>query len=232
MSGFFEPPLPSEPEIERRPQHQPWHGPPRNVMGGSVPERLILARTDRAALTIESLTAFETGFAFALVVRGRPSEDEWDDTWDPFAARHWARRRGRERSKEIDPELLLFGIQFSDGSKATNLGYQLHEDESPIPPVLFEQGGGGGGTEWRQDYWVWPLPPSGPVAFVCEWPARGITLSRVEIDAERIRDAAALAETLWPEEAESGTHTSSTWITGLIATNDEGTGEGSPQPGV
>ena len=29
---------------------------------------------------------------------------------------------------------------------------------------------------------MWPLPPIGPLFFVCEWPAAGIPLTRVEVD--------------------------------------------------
>ena len=94
---------------------------------------------------IESLTAFETGFVFALVIRGQPSDDLWGEGWSPFAERH--QRRRRRASEGIDPDRLLFGIQFSDGSKATNLGNRFPEDDPPIPPVLVEGGGGGGGTE-------------------------------------------------------------------------------------
>jgi hypothetical protein len=185
-----------------------------------VPERPTLARTDEAALTIERLTAFETGFTFAVVIRGQPSDDLWGERWDPFGDRHHQRRR-RRASEGMDFDMLLFGIQFSDGSKATNLGNRHPEDDPPIPPVLFEGGGGGGDTQWHVNYWVWPLPPLGPVAFVCEWPGRGIPLSRVEIEAELIHNAAARAEILWPEEGEPGVASSSTFSVGLIATADE-----------
>lgn len=63
-----------------------------------------------------------------------------------------------------------------------------------------DRGGGGGGRFYSEDYWVWPLPPPGPLAFVCEWPAYGIGLSRVEVEAERVRAAAADALAIWPED--------------------------------
>ena len=106
-----------------------------------MPERPTLVRTEQAALTIESLTAFESGFSFALVIRGQPSDDLWGERWSPFAERH--QRRRRRASEGIDPDRLLFGIQFSDGSKATNLGDRFPEDDPPIPPVLVEGGGEG-----------------------------------------------------------------------------------------
>jgi hypothetical protein len=52
-------------------------------------------------------------------------------------------------------------------------------------------------------YWIWPLPPAGPVTFVCQWPALGIPESRADVDAELILDAAARAVQLWPEDDQS-----------------------------
>jgi hypothetical protein len=47
--------------------------------------------------------------------------------------------------------------------------------------------------------WIYGLPPPGPLAFVCAWPARGIPESRVEIDAGLVLEAAALSAPIWPE---------------------------------
>jgi hypothetical protein len=49
-------------------------------------------------------------------------------------------------------------------------------------------------------YWVWPLPPAGPVTFICQWSALGIEESRGEIDARLILDAAGRAVQLWPQD--------------------------------
>ena len=57
--------------------------------------------------------------------------------------------------------------------------------------------GGGGGGRWRQSYWVWPLPPSGPLAFVCEWSAASIPVTRREIDAQLVLDAAERAQQIF-----------------------------------
>jgi hypothetical protein len=104
------------------------------------------------------------------------------------ATRAGPERRGRE-------------IGFADGRKASNLGRRPFTDgEEPAPPVLTQGGGGGGGQIWDMEQWVWPLPPPGPLAFVCEWPARGIVESRTEIDARSILQAAERAVTLWPDD--------------------------------
>jgi hypothetical protein len=92
---------------------------------------------------------------------------------------------------------LRFGVQFADGRKATNLDQPPYDPEhEPDRPVLHRHGGGGGGSIWDMEHWVWPLPPTGPFAFVCEWPARGIAESRAELGAVSILDAAARAVTL------------------------------------
>ena len=47
---------------------------------------------------------------------------------------------------------------------------------------------------------MWPLPPAGHLAFVCEWPAAEIPLTRQEIDAQLVLDAASHAQALFTEE--------------------------------
>jgi hypothetical protein len=48
--------------------------------------------------------------------------------------------------------------------------------------------------------WVWGLPPPGPLAFVVEWPARGIPETRAEIDAGLVLEAAARAVPIWTDQ--------------------------------
>jgi hypothetical protein len=43
---------------------------------------------------------------------------------------------------------------------------------------------------------VWPLPPPGPLVFACEWPAAGMALTRHEIDAQPILDAAGRTQVI------------------------------------
>lgn len=195
MTDFFEPPPPPpEPEPYAR---QPWFGPPDNVVGAGVPIELILARTDDLALSLERFAAYPSGFGFSLVTRTRTEEIGWDLD-QAFFGRPYQRRTYEEG--KIPPQRLRFGIQFADGSKATNLQVSLGgPDEEPAGPILMGGGGGGGGRRWDQDYWVWPLPPAGQLAFVCEWPAYGIPFTRVEIEAERIFESAPRAEVLWSD---------------------------------
>jgi hypothetical protein len=198
--GFFElPPLP-EPEPEDEALSPEWIQAPQNQIGGPVPIRLVLARTEDVAVAVIGGAAYPSGFEFGISVRSRDLDEEADPWEDPF----WPRRSGRGRTQEgLPDELFRFGVEFSDGKRVTSL-WGPGDEERPKGPVLTPGGGGGGGGTWDCEYWLWPLPPPGPLAFVCEWPARGIALTRVEVDAALVRDAADRAETLWPPQPVRG----------------------------
>lgn len=138
------------------------------------------------------LAAYPTGFEFDLVTMSAEDQDDFD----PLMFHHHRLQRGA--SDEIPPEMLRLGVQFADGSKATNTGVFHRDCQPPAGPIM--HAGGGGGGRWRQTQWVWPLPPPGPVALVCEWPAMDIPLSRNELDAQTILDAAARAQVLFSDE--------------------------------
>lgn len=64
--------------------------------------------------------------------------------------------------------------------------------------MLRHRGGGGSREVYRQQYWLWPLPPRGGLLIACEWPNAGIELSTATISAELLHQAANRARTLWP----------------------------------
>jgi hypothetical protein len=223
MSDFFEPP-PAPPasadECFRRP---PWVGPPEGTLPGVVALELVLARNETAAVCVTRLAGYPAGFEFELITMMAPRQNELE--LDPMLFR--PHRRRARRGEGLDPELLRIGVQFADGAKATNTGGFHAGQDPPDAPVMHPGGGGGGGGRWRQEMWVWPLPPPGPVAFVCEWPAAGIPLSRAELDAQVILDAAGRAQVIFPEDPG---HTSSGggW-TSYAATQ---TSRAKPQPRI
>jgi hypothetical protein len=55
----------------------------------------------------------------------------------------------------------------------------------------------GGGGRWSYKFWVSPLPPEGPVTFVCEWPAFDIEETYRELEGRRFIDAAANAKPIF-----------------------------------
>jgi hypothetical protein len=126
-------------------------------------------------------------------------EDRRGRVFDAFHLGHWW-----QLGEPVPDEFLRLGLRFGDGAVAVNLpGYGWHGgDHEPQRPLLMHNGGGGGGRRYDQTYWVWPLPPAGPLTFVCEWPALGIAETRVDLDAGLLHAAAARAATLWPEDAQ------------------------------
>jgi hypothetical protein len=118
-------------------------------------------------------------------------------------------RAGRAGHLELDeqglptPEMLRFAVPFADGSGATNTTPVSRDlNTPPDGPVMQAQGGGGGGGagNWRQSLWIWPLPPAGSLSFICEWPALEIPVSRHQIDAQQVLDAAGRAQTIFAHD--------------------------------
>ena len=198
--SFFEPspPPPRLPEQERR--RPEWLGPPDNVLGVPLPWRLVLARTDRVAVTVEGATAYPNGIQLRIDVRRRRAPGDEED--EPFFPLGHPGSRHRGHTGELPPELLRVGVELADGRKATTLDphpFMLRPDAAPEGPLLTQNGGHGGGTVWRLEFWLWPQPPPGPLAFVCEWPAEGVELTRIEVAAADAIEAASRAEVLWPD---------------------------------
>jgi hypothetical protein len=72
-------------------------------------------------------------------------------------------------------------LLLSDGTKVVS--GRARGETQPTEPIL--RPSGGGGTTHSQFFrgWAWPLPPKGPLEFVCQWPMYGIAETRVGIDA-------------------------------------------------
>lgn len=172
-----------------------WMGPPENVVPAIVALELLLVHNERLAVWIPGADAYRTAVMLHVELRGReaarPGVESGAGTW-------------------------RFGVQFSDGQKATTFGLGVVRMGSglapsvataaaakpvgtpPSGPLLSGRGGGGGLTVFRQDYWLWPLPPGGDLLIACEWPNVGLELTTARIDADQLRDAAARSRELWP----------------------------------
>ena len=184
MSDFFTPPPPKLDPVDEQP---PWFGPPENELGVPVQTRLLLARTEKVALALVDTVAYSTGLEFGLEVRLR----ETDELSDPFGMRY--RRPG-----ELRDDVLRFGFELADGRRVANLGGFTPIDEERRDPVLMQRGGSGGNRSWSFRYWLWPLPPPGTLTVVIQWPSEGVQLTRFELAAEPLLEAAAESEQLWP----------------------------------
>jgi hypothetical protein len=202
--GFFPPP-PAPREPEAPPPSPEWMGPPYGVLPGAVALEVVLAQNEQAAVYIGRCAAYPTGLEFELHVLAAASAGELDPSLNGIY-----RRPGGGSTYE---EMLRFGVAFADGRKASNLGGFTRSGEEPEGPVLWGMGGGGGGGRWHQSFWMWPLPPIGPLFLVCEWPAARIPLTRVEVDSERLREAAGRSRLLFPNQASAVG--GGTWSRGL-----------------
>lgn len=168
-------------------------------LGGVVPIEALLARSETAAAAIRGMVGYPDGFAFTLAV--------WVRT--PVV-----RRRRRllspimldpleiEPGEEPPPEFFRLGIEFPDGSSVTNLDrppWELSPDATDPHHGMESSSGGGSDTFYEQNWWAWPVPGPGVLAFVCEWPAYSISETRYELDASLVRAASERAEPVWPD---------------------------------
>jgi hypothetical protein len=175
--SFFEQVPP--PVADEAPQRQPeWAAPPEHIVGATVPFDLVLANTGAVAVVVGGMTAYPSGVTFTVrVLRREPGPD------DLFLLLH-----------HPGPGGLRLGVELADGSRV------LAERGGAMPgegPTLTSRGGGGGGLSYELAYWLWPLPPRGPLRFACTWPDEGIGETIAELDAP-IHDAAGRAIELWP----------------------------------
>jgi hypothetical protein len=153
----------------------------------------VIFRTDSAILVAERFLVYPDGMEFALSLMLNPATEEWFDC--PWELEH---RPRRPSSVTLPEDLLRFGILYPDGSKWTNLTWTFPgPDEEPAGPIVLGRGGGGGGHSWETAYWLWPLPPEGPLTFVAEWPAMHIEESAATVDGRALRQAASEAEVVW-----------------------------------
>lgn len=170
--------------LARRPRLQlstprPWD-PPQTQFPGIVPiSTLLFDQSDRAAIAITSMSAYTNGFGFAVTRLIRPGTPGWDQ--EPFTA---------HTSFEVS-------LQLSDG-RTVSTG-RPSGDTEPAGPFLRGTGGGGSSHYNQTRWWAWPLPPSGPLKFICQWPAMGISETRVSIEAGLILDAARRSVQVWPD---------------------------------
>ncbi len=194
--SFFEPiPPPQERPAPRR--QPPWVSPPDNELGVVVPIRLLLAKTDGLALAVTDVVAYSTGFALRVALRFHHDARDLDPRQMMMQLRGGLMGGGDDQ--------LRFGIEFSDGRKATNLGPRRPPgDEPPAINLGMSGGGGGGGRGWSYGYWIYPLPPEGPVTIAFAWPDNGLPEQSHRFDAAPILEAAAQVEQLWDDDRPFG----------------------------
>jgi hypothetical protein len=188
--AFFEPPQPV-PEPSPPAAYGPpiWTGPSELLLGAWVPAQQLLAKTESAAVVLRGLCAYPNGFEVQVSFLSRPPQTP--QLHQQFFTRYQAGHGPR------------FGFEFSDGRRVGHStehgGFDVPKDDNGIPtePVLLPRGGGGGGGEWKQTFWVWPLPPPGRLVLHFDWPDQKIPDTSVELDGREVRQAGENAVELW-----------------------------------
>lgn len=200
MSDFFTlPERPSGARFEVRPAPRTeWMGPQRTAIPAVLPAERLIARTDEVVISLGCFWVYPAGLEIEVSV---DTKDEWSEL-DPF---QFGRPPRPDDGDELSPEQLRLGFRFANGAKVTSVGAGSAWPEEPGPksPVFSSRGGRGSGGRSEADFWLWPLPPLGPLLFVCEWPVAGIPLTESELDAAAILDAAGRARTIFADDGES-----------------------------
>jgi hypothetical protein len=187
-------------EASDEPEVPSWAGPPSGELGECVPLSIIVARSETAVVALRHATAFSTGVTFEFIAVGRGLRVR--DTNRLFHDQHL------DGLEDEDPPdtFLRIGIELADGSRISNLGnphrHLWQPGEEPESPLFVPHAGGGGyagagAFALNPGYWLWPLPPPGPLHVFVEWPVLGVALSRVELDAAPIIEAAGRSRRLW-----------------------------------
>jgi len=183
-------------------------GPPDNEVPCAVPISVLLARSDDVAVAVAGLRVFTTGASFDLAVRFRirPSGLRGHELHHLVTGRRLGDDTG-------DPDkLLLLGVEYADGRTATTVPAPwraegpMDDDQAMMSP----SSGGGGYLSYDQTFWLSPVPPDGPLSFVCAWPALGIPETHRVIEdipeTHRVIEDANLAQAsraaivLWPPQ--------------------------------
>ncbi len=151
------------------PPKQPWFGPPGDEVGVPVHTRVVLASQPRLFIAVTDCVAYSSGFSIAIAIRSK------DNLHDPG---------------------VQIGVRFSDGQAALAEGLIGDLDNQPGPFISLQAGSGGGGTA-NFNYFIWPLPPDGPVMITCKWPARGLQAAGKELNGAAIRAAGLKSHSVW-----------------------------------
>jgi len=178
-----------EPMSRREPWH-PWTMPGDNVLGGRVFQSLVLAHTPTdVVLALDDIVAYPYGFSFTLVAR-RKLGRKYDDWWEAVA----------DERRRLETEGLQLAVEFSDGTKveASSTPAWL-ETAPPIGRSLARIRGWADPWSLAIRYWVWPLPPPGPITVSVEWLRAGVGPSRVVIEGDAVKLAAERTVALWPD---------------------------------
>jgi hypothetical protein len=166
-------------------EHKPSVRPPPGWVGGSVPWHVVLVRTHRHYVELTEVSAFPTGVEFTMRLLTAPGPP------------------GVDAPRTI-PGVLVgprLDVRFADSrSTVAHSDPSYPYDEAPNNPLLVFIRGGGSPNDMRNQLWLWPLPPPGPLTLTVNWPEEGVVDHTIVLDATELVAAADRAERLWGPE--------------------------------
>ncbi|VXC19300.1 conserved hypothetical protein [Arthrobacter sp. 9AX] len=207
MTFFRDFPVPELPPRPRTPKpiRPEWSGAPDDELPAVVHLGQFLYRSSNRVLAIRSAQIYSTGCTLDVAWFIRRA-DESDQDWAALNAAFFS--HGHDPRHAASGTGLLFGVEFSDGSRASTAVMHMpvgpHDPAyQPTSPVLYLQnrGGGGGDDELSGSgfLWLWPLPSAGDLRLVAQWTDMGMSEGSIMLDGKRLRETAAGAEKYWPE---------------------------------
>ncbi len=182
--ALFRKSLPPRPTLQRR-VPRPWDPPETEFPAIAPINTLQFGRSEQTAIAITGMSAYSNGFEFFVTRLIRPDAPGFGE--DPVP--------GAQRGMLAERQSFQVSLQFSDGRTVTS--GRPHGDDEPAGPILRSRGGGGSSHCLLMRWWAWPLPPSGPLEFICQL---GTSETRVGIDAQLILDAAQRSVRLWQQD--------------------------------
>jgi hypothetical protein len=165
-------------------------GTPRPLVGlvGRWDTRLVAWEVDDSRIVLGPFAIWGDGFEVTVTASGiaRDARSQAAGPRDLFGWKRPARTG-------ITP---LVGVEYSSGARAANVNDLRPEVQTKDILILRTSAHGrssgsflgpaGVSRSITRTYWLSPLPPAGPVRFVCAWPECGIPEHRVEIDASEL----------------------------------------------
>ena len=192
MSLFDDEPVRATPRVgadweQHRLHRHPQSGPPGDEVGLLALSSFVLARTPEVVVAVRGITSYSDGLHIAVVVIFADHARAEDLA---YSLQEYSRSPGRFR----------VGLAFADGRKATSGQRDAPDVEQHAAAQLKLLGSSQQGLVWSGDYWLWPLPPAGPLIVGCRWPDRAIPETLVQIDPAPLLTAAAASRSLWAPE--------------------------------
>jgi hypothetical protein len=161
-----------------------WERPPSDELPASVPVERLLGRSEQAVVWLRGLSVYRNGAIVELDVLTRGVSLPSTELSGPWSL---------DSAGRVKDEVMRLGVLYADGRRASNVAVYSGQD-APTRPVLASIGSA---AAQGRTFWLWPLPPSGPLTFSCRWPALDIGHSEVLVDGDAITAAAGRARPAW-----------------------------------